>query len=65
MIPKLVDLEQSDFLSGHSTFDNIIATQEITHSTEVEASTPLRMIAKVDIDKAFDTVEWKTILATL
>lgn len=65
MFPKLIAIEQSGFLAGRSTFDNIIDVQEMVHSLETDKSSPPRMFIKVDIEKAFDTVEWNTILATL
>lgn len=36
VISKLVGHEQSAFLVGRSTFDNIIAAQEIAHSLEFD-----------------------------
>lgn len=65
MLSKLIGLEQSGFLAGQSTFDNILAVQEIIHSMETNRSIPPRMLNKVDIEKAFVTVEWNSILATL
>lgn len=61
---NLVGPEQSGFLPWYSTFDNIIATQEIAHSIETDTSLSPRMIDKMYIEKAFDTVEWKVILTT-
>ncbi|XP_039118053.1 uncharacterized protein LOC120253920 [Dioscorea cayenensis subsp. rotundata] len=43
----------------------IIAAQEIAHSLETEKDVPPRMICKIDIEKAFDNVEWPAIIATL
>lgn len=37
-------------------------TQEVVHSIEIDSSKPPRMIAKIDIAKSFDTIEWKAIL---
>lgn len=64
VLPKLIGNEQTIFLAGRSTFDNIIAVQEMAHSLETDKSSPPRMLIKVDIEKAFNTVEWNTILAT-
>lgn len=36
--------------------DNIIAIQEIVHSINQDLSNPPRMIMKVDIEKAYDTL---------
>lgn len=66
ILPKLVSMEQSGFLPGRTAFDNIIAVQEVAHSLESDTSNPPpRMIAKIDIEKVFDTIEWSAILATL
>lgn len=40
MLSKLIGLEQSGFLAGQSTFDNILAVQEIIHSMETNRSIP-------------------------
>lgn len=64
-IPNLIGPEQNGFLSRHSTFDNIISAQEITHSIDIERNLPPRMITKIDIEKAFDIVDWKAIIAIL
>ena len=65
VIHKLIGPEQNGFLAGKSTFDNIIAVQEIVHSLETDTQHPPRMLIKVDIEKAYDAMEWEAILATL
>lgn len=62
---KIVGQEQSSFLAWKSSFDNIIAIQEIVYSLESDIESPPRMILKVNIAKAYDMIEWETILATL
>lgn len=37
----------------------------MAHSLESDTDKPPRMLAKIDIEKAFDTIEWVAILATL
>lgn len=37
----------------------------MAHSIENDYSNPPSMILKVDIEKAYNTLEWKVILATL
>lgn len=39
--------------------------QEVAHSLESNTDKPTRMIVKIDIEKAFDTIEWTTILTAL
>lgn len=65
VIDKPVGQEQNGFLSGHSAYDNIIVTQEVIQSFEINTSKIPRMIVKIDIEKAFDAIKWKAILATL
>ncbi|XP_039127505.1 uncharacterized protein LOC120263608 [Dioscorea cayenensis subsp. rotundata] len=54
-----VGKEQSGFVSSHSPVDNIIAVQEMIHSINYEKCFPRRMLVKVDIEKAYDTLNWK------
>lgn len=65
VIHKLIDPEQSCFLSGRAIHDNIIEFQEMVHSMENDVYDLPRMLLKVDIEKACATLEWKVILATL
>lgn len=52
------------FLAG-LPLDNIIAIQEIIHSINNDRSYLPRMVIKVDIEKAYDTLNWDSILATM
>lgn len=51
VIHNLVSHEQSGFIPGWSTFDNILAAQEIVHSLESDSKLPPRMLIKVDIER--------------
>lgn len=62
---NLVSLEQRGFLPSCIDFDNVITVQEVTHSLEIDTDKPPRMLAKIDTEKAFDTIEWSTILVIL
>ncbi|GJV79883.1 hypothetical protein Tco_1515753 [Tanacetum coccineum] len=60
----LVSSNQSAFVLGRRISDNILLTQELMHNYHLDRSTP-RCAFKVDIQKAYDTVDWdflKTIL---
>ncbi|GJV83921.1 putative RNA-directed DNA polymerase, eukaryota, reverse transcriptase zinc-binding domain protein [Tanacetum coccineum] len=48
---------QSAFVPGRSIADNILLTQEIMHNYHLNHGTP-RCAFKVDIQKAYDTVDW-------
>lgn len=65
VIYNLVMHELCAFLAGKSSFDNILAIQDIVHSLESDTGSPPRMLIKVDIAKEYDMVEWKAILSTL
>ncbi|GKC89451.1 hypothetical protein Tco_1150100 [Tanacetum coccineum] len=55
---SLVSLNQFAFVPGRSISDNILLTQELMHNYHLDRSTP-RCAFKVDIQKAYDTVDWK------
>ncbi|XP_074356138.1 uncharacterized protein LOC141695825 [Apium graveolens] len=64
ILPSLVDIAQSAFISARSISDNILLAQELFHSYERETSTP-KCALKIDLHKAFDSVHWDFILAVL
>lgn len=65
VLPKLVSREQVGFILGHCSFDNIIALHEIVHSMKQDFNNPPRMLAKIDIEKAYNMLSWSAIPATL
>ncbi|XP_039140427.1 uncharacterized protein LOC120277636 [Dioscorea cayenensis subsp. rotundata] len=65
VFPKLIGREKAGFMAGRSPFDNIIALQEIAHTIEKDFTHPPRMIVKIDIEKAYDSISWAAILTTL
>nr|GEY98280.1 hypothetical protein [Tanacetum cinerariifolium] len=61
----LVSPNQSAFVLGRSIADNVLLTQELMHNYHLNRGLP-RCAFKVDIQKAYDTVDWdflKLILA--
>ncbi|GJS40479.1 hypothetical protein Tco_0565522 [Tanacetum coccineum] len=52
----LVSLNQSTFVLGRRISDNILLTQELMHNYHLDRGTP-RCAFKVDIQKAYDTVD--------
>ena len=56
-LTSLVSLNQSAFVPGRRISDNILLTQEIMHNYHVDRG-PSRCAFKVDIQKAYDTVDW-------
>lgn len=65
VLDNLISREQSGFDLGRTPLDNIIATQEIMHSINQDRANPFRMLIKVDIEKAYDTLKCNAILAAL
>ncbi|GJV04571.1 hypothetical protein Tco_1338140 [Tanacetum coccineum] len=56
-LKMLISPNQSAFVSGRRIFDNILLTQELMHNYHLDRGTP-RCAFKVDIQKAYDTVDW-------
>ncbi|GKC86271.1 hypothetical protein Tco_1141988 [Tanacetum coccineum] len=54
----LVSHNQSAFVPGRRISDNFLLTQEIMHNYHLDRGSP-RCAFKVDIQKAYDTVDWK------
>lgn len=64
-MPILVGPKQCGFMEGKTTFDNILAVQDIAHSIDFDAKILPRMLLKVDIGKAYKMIDWNSVLATL
>ncbi|GJV17869.1 hypothetical protein Tco_1363192 [Tanacetum coccineum] len=54
----LISPNQSVFIPSRSITDNILLTQELMHNYHLDRGTP-RCAFKVDIQKAYDTVDWE------
>ena len=54
----MVSNNQSAFVPGRSISDNILLTQELMHNYHLNCGPP-RCAFKIDIQKAYDTVNWK------
>lgn len=60
VMPTLTGLCQSSFIPGRLVTDNIIIAQEIVHSLrQKRGKLGGGFIAKVDLEKAYDHVEWE------
>ncbi|GKE95027.1 protein LAZ1 [Tanacetum coccineum] len=57
-INEVVSLNQSAFVPGRQISDNILITQELMHNYHLNRGPP-RCAFKVDIQKAYDTVDWR------
>nr|GEX46643.1 hypothetical protein [Tanacetum cinerariifolium] len=56
-LKALISPNQSAFVPGRSIADNILLTQEIMHNYHMDRGVA-RCAFKVDIQKAYDTVDW-------
>ena len=58
LLDKIIGLAQASFLPGRNTTDNIVITQEIIHSLSKLKGKKGGMIIKIDLEKAYDCVNW-------
>lgn len=64
VLPHVIDPAQSAFVPGRSISDNVIMAQELFRGYSRETGMP-KCALKVDLHKAFDSVLWDFILASL
>ncbi|KAJ0434465.1 putative RNA-directed DNA polymerase [Helianthus annuus] len=60
----IVNVNQSAFVPGRKISDNILLTQELMHNYHRNVGPP-RCAFKVDIQKAYDTVDWRFLRSVL
>ncbi|XP_021994181.1 uncharacterized protein LOC110890840 [Helianthus annuus] len=63
-LADIVSINQSAFVPGRRISDNILLTQELMHSYHRKVGPP-RCAFNIDIQKAYDTVEWSFLEGTL
>ncbi|GJU61513.1 hypothetical protein Tco_1243348 [Tanacetum coccineum] len=56
-LTSLISSNQSAFVPGRRITDNILLTQELMHNYHLDRGPP-RCAFKVDIQKAYDTIDW-------
>ena len=64
-LPDLVSPLQTTFVSGRNGVDNAIIVQELIHSMSKKKGGNGVMAIKIDIEKAYDRLEWSFIRDTL
>ncbi|XP_073151847.1 uncharacterized protein [Henckelia pumila] len=64
VVGGLISQSQSGFVPGRMIFDNILLTQELTHSLNLPARGG-NAILKLDMAKAYDKVQWSFLLEAL
>lgn len=58
LMSKLTGASQASFIPGRSTTDNIVVAQEVLHSLRRRKGRKGGFILKVDLEKAYDRVDW-------
>ena len=64
-IAEIINPYQVGFVPGRQTSDNIILAQEIIHFLRKEKGLVGYLALKLDLDKAYDCLEWNLIQDTL
>ena len=62
---QLISPLQTAFIHGRKGLDNMIITQEILHSMERKKGRTGVMALKIDLEKAFDRLEWSFVREVL
>ena len=65
LLPGLVSPFQTAFVLGRKGIDNAIIVQEIIHSMSRKRGRGGSMAIKIDLEKAYDRLEWSFIRDTL
>ncbi|KAL0445011.1 UNVERIFIED_CONTAM: LINE-1 retrotransposable element O protein [Sesamum latifolium] len=64
VLQLLIDYSQNAFVPGRSISDNVLLAQELLAGYN-QSKLPLRCTIKIDIQKAYDSVEWDFLLEGL
>ena len=65
LLPSLVSPMQVAFLEGRRSTDNVIIAQELIYSLKGRKGKDGYMIVKIDLEKAYDRLEWSFIKMVL
>ncbi|KAH1114363.1 hypothetical protein J1N35_007741 [Gossypium stocksii] len=65
VFPGFISPEQAGFIVGRSIFDNVIIAQEVIHSMRSKKASRNWMAIKLDLEKAYDRINWEFIDASL
>ncbi|XP_074297297.1 uncharacterized protein LOC141628002 [Silene latifolia] len=58
VLPDIISENQGAFIKGRSIIENVLICQDIVQMYKRKAISP-RCLFKIDLQKAYDTVEWK------
>lgn len=65
VLPSLISPNQSSFVVGRHTTDNIVISQELVHTMRKLKRKQFYMASKVDLEKVYDRLKWSFIYNTL
>lgn len=65
LLPKFISLMQTSFILRRNISDNIIIYQEVLHSFQRKKGLAGCMMVKIDLEKAYDRLEWGFVSTTL
>ena len=61
VLNDLMSPEQGAFVPGRSISDSILIAQEIAHSLELSCGSDSYILAKIDMERAYDKMQWNFI----
>lgn len=65
VMSALVAPNQSSFVKGRQSSDNVVIVQEVMHSMKIMKGKKGFLAVKVDLEKAYDRLDWGFIEETL
>ena len=65
LMPTLVSSSQTAFVLGRRGTDNVITAQELVYTIEQKKGKEGFMIIKIDLEKAYDRLEWSFVRSML
>ena len=65
LLPDIIGPHQTSFVHGRHIIDNIVVAQEVVHSMRRKTGKRGLMAIKVDLEKAYDRLNWSFIFETL
>ena len=65
LLDKLISLYQAAFVPGRKGVDNVIIAQELIHTISRKKGNVGYMVIKIDLEKAYDRLEWSFIKEVL
>ena len=64
ILPRIISANQSAFIKGRLLLENVLLASELVKDYHKDGVSP-RCVMKIDISKAFDSVQWNFVLQSL